>query len=419
MIVPSIDLERGRVVQLVGGEAPALELGDPEPFLRTFGLVGEVAVVDLDAAKGEGDNRDVIRRLCAQGRVRVGGGIRDLETAQAWLDAGATSIVLGTAATPELLRQLPPERVVVALDTKGGEVVTHGWRVGTGQDVRTRLEELRGLCGGFLVTFVDREGRLEGTDLEAAREIVEAAGSARVTIAGGITTAEEVAALDALGAEAQVGMALYTGRLGLAEAFLAPSCSDRPDGLLPTVVTDPEGVALGLVYSSAESVERALAERAGVYHSRRRGVWRKGASSGATQELLRVELDCDRDALRFTVRQQGSGFCHEGTTTCFGDARGFAGVRRHLERTLAEAAPESNTVRLVQRPELLGAKVLEEALELVEARTAAEVEHEAADLIYFLLCRLLASGTSWEAVVDVLDARRRRVSRRPCEAKPS
>ena len=102
--------------------------------------------------------------------------------------------------------------MIVALDSRDGIVLSHGWRQSTGATVLDRLRELAGLCGGFLVTFVEREGRLQGTDLDQAREVIGAAGSARVTIAGGITSASEIADLDTLGADAQVGMALYTGR---------------------------------------------------------------------------------------------------------------------------------------------------------------------------------------------------------------
>ena len=109
-----------------------------------------------------------------------------------------------------------------------------------------------------MVTFVEREGRLGGTDLEFAKRIKDAAGEAEVTIAGGVTTAEEVANLDRIGCDAQIGMALYTGKLGLAEAFAAPLESDRSDRLWPTVVTDERGVAMGLCYSDAESLKTAL-----------------------------------------------------------------------------------------------------------------------------------------------------------------
>jgi phosphoribosyl-ATP pyrophosphohydrolase len=417
MIVPSIDISGGQAVQLVEGETLAIEAGDPLPLLERFGLVGEVAVIDIDAARGEGDNADLIAGLCRLGRVRVGGGIRDVDKARAWLDLGAEKVIIGTAASPGLLAQLPRERVIVALDSRDGEVLSHGWRRGTGAGLLRRVEELRDHCGGFLVTFVEREGRLQGTDLGRAGQVVEAAGAARVTVAGGITTAEEVRALDGIGADAQVGMALYTGRLGLAEAVAATMRSDRPDGLWPTVVVDETGTALGLAYSSEESLDRAIEERRGVYQSRSRGIWAKGETSGATQELLGVAVDCDRDTLRFTVRQHGSGFCHTGDRTCWGEDDGLGRLERRLARLAGAADPTSNTRKLLEHPELLSSKLREEASELAEATRTEAVIREAADLLYFLLVKTTAAGIGFDRVEAELDRRERRVTRRPMVAK--
>lgn len=419
MILPSIDLMNGHAVQLVGGRTLELDAGDPRPLAEQFAIAGEIAVVDLDAALSRGSNADVIRELLALAPCRVGGGIRTVEQARVWLDAGATRVVLGTAAVPEVLSQLPAERVIVALDALDGEVVVEGWRQATGHAVIERMRELEGLAGGFLVTFVEREGRLGGTRLDAVAELVQAAGSARVTIAGGITTAEEVAALDRLGADAQVGMALYKGVLNLADALVAPLTSDRPDGLWPTVVVDELGVALGLAYSSAESLRQAVGLRRGIYHSRTRGLWTKGAQSGAVQDLLRVDLDCDRDTLRFTVRQSGEGFCHRQTRTCWGDDQGLTALARRLAGRLGDAPPGSYTRRLLDDPPLLRAKLVEEASELAAATGPREVAAEAADLLYFALVALARGQIGLAEVAAELDRRALRISRRPGNAKPA
>jgi phosphoribosyl-ATP pyrophosphohydrolase len=405
MIVPSIDLMEGQAVQLVGGRDKALDAGDPRAIAERFAVVGELAVIDLDAALGRGSNRDTVLELVRRYPCRVGGGIRTLEQALEWLDAGASRVILGTAATPEILSALPRERVIAALDGVDGEVVVRGWTERTGATVLDRLADLNDLVGGFLVTFVEREGRLGGIDLEAARRVVGAAANTPVTIAGGVTTSEEVAALDRLGADAQVGMAIYTGRLDLADAFSAPLISDRPDGLWPTVVCDEHGTALGLVYSSADSLRAAVAERRGIYWSRSRSeLWRKGETSGAVQELLRVEADCDRDALRFTVRQQG-GFCHLETRSCWGADRGLAELERRLIERLAGAEPGSYTARLAGDPGLLAAKLAEEAAELAEAEMGDDIVWEAADVLYFTLVKLAANGSRLEEVARELDRR--------------
>jgi phosphoribosylformimino-5-aminoimidazole carboxamide ribotide isomerase len=417
MIVPSIDLMGGQTVQLIGGKERAIDAGDPRPIAESFRLAGDIAVIDLDAALGQGDNGDLIRELVRIAPCRVGGGIRDVETAIAWLDAGAAKVILGTAAKPEILKELPGERVIAALDAVKGEVVTHGWTTKTGTTVEDRMAELKGLVGGFLVTFVEREGRMEGIDLEAIERLKAAAGDCALTVAGGFTTPEDIAAADRLSADAQVGMALYSGRLHLADAIAAPLVSDRADGLWPTVVTDDYGVALGLAYSDLESLRAAVDGKVGAYHSRSRGLWIKGKTSGATQELLKIDLDCDRDTLRFTVRQTPPGFCHLDTYTCWGEAHGLPALARLIADRRKTAPAGSYTARLFGEAGLLDAKLLEEARELVEAQGAGEVTHEAADLIYFTLAAMARAGVDLRAVEAELERRSRRLTRRPGNKK--
>jgi phosphoribosyl-ATP pyrophosphohydrolase len=412
MIIPSIDLQDGNAVQLIGGEEKALDAGDPRPLATLYGRVGEIAVIDLDKALGKGDNGETIRDLIRMTPCRVGGGIRDTESAVAWLDAGATKIIVGTAARPELLKQLPPDRVIVALDAKHGEVVVEGWQKGTGRGVIERIHELKGLADNFMVTFVEREGRLGGTDLDFAKRIKDAAGDAAITIAGGVTTPEEVADLDRIGCDAQIGMALYTGKLGLADAFAAPLNSDRPDQLWPTVVTDERGIALGLCYSDRESLKTALERGVGVYHSRSRGLWVKGESSGATQDLIRVAVDCDRDCLRFTVRQASPGFCHLSTRTCWGEDQGLSRLLRRLEERRSSAPEGSYTAKLFKDSKLLGAKLCEEADELATAPDRENAIHEAADVLFFTLSTLAARNIGLDEVEAVLDQRALKVTRR-------
>ena len=418
MIIPSIDLHNGQAVQLIGGAELEIEAGDPTPWAKRFSRVGEIAVIDLDAALGRGDHRDQISELCQRFPCRVGGGIRDYETARYWLNQGARKIIIGTAAHPELLRRLPRDRVMVALDARHGEVVVKGWTEGTGVGISERLRELAPLVGGFLVTFVEREGRLGGTDMDRVRTLVDAAPDVRLTIAGGVCSVEEIAELDRLGADAQVGMALYRGDLGLAESFAAPLISDRPDGLWPTVVVDEHERALGLAYSNLESLRASLERGEGVYWSRKRGLWHKGASSGATQKLCSVSVDCDRDTLRFKVRQSGAGFCHLDTMSCWGEAQGLPALETRIERSLSGADPKSYTRRLLQENGLLDAKLREECAELIEARTRAEITAEAADLFYFLTVKLRQNEISLAELSDELTRRAKKVSRRGGDAKP-
>ncbi|MBL9100859.1 MAG: phosphoribosyl-ATP diphosphatase [Myxococcales bacterium] len=418
MIVPSIDIQRGHAVQLVGGARLEIDAGEPGPFADRFALAGEVAVIDLDAAMGTGDNRDVVLSLLKRARCRVGGGIRDADAALRWLDAGAERVILGTAATPEVLRRLPRERVIAALDARAGEVMTHGWQTRSGRRLEDRIDELAPHVGGFLVTFIEREGRMTGVEPERIAALVARAGDVRVTYAGGVTSPDDVAVIDRLGADCQVGMALYSGALDLGDAIAAPLRSDRPDGLYPTIVSDEHGRALGLCWSSRESLREAVRARRGVYHSRTRGLWHKGASSGDTQELLSVRLDCDRDAVAFVVRQHGRGFCHLGCETCFGPGPGLPALERTIAARRRDAPPGSYTRRLLDDPGLLAAKLTEEAGELARAITPDEVTWEAADLLYFTLVKLAAAGVRLADVEAALARRTTRQTRRPGDAKP-
>ena len=424
MIVPSIDLMGGRAVQLRQGRTLEIDAGDPRPLAERFSVAGEIAVIDLDAALGQGDNSAVIRELLSLAPCRVGGGIRSREAALDWLDAGARRVILGTAARPDVLSGLPPDRVIAALDARDGEIVVEGWRRGTGRGVIGRMRELDGLAGGYLVTFVEVEGTLGGIPLDRVPAIVAAAGAVRVTVAGGVRDVSEIAALDRLGADAQVGMAIYSGRMKLSDAIAAPMTSDRSDGLWATLVEDVAGRALGLAWSSPESLRAAIEERRGIYQSRSRGLWRKGETSGATQELLRVALDCDRDTLRFTVRQHGRGFCHTGAMSCFDSevspsTMGLSGLETRLRARLADPAPGSLTARLVREPEFLQGKLVEEAGELAAAESKTEAVSEFADLCYFALTRLLEAGGSLADVRGELARRALRVRRRAPRTPPA
>lgn len=206
------------------------------------------------------------------------------------------------------------------------------------------------------------------------------------------------------------------GKLAVPKILAASWKSDRADGLIPTVVVDEHDTALGLVYSSEESVGEALRTQTGVYQSRKRGLWYKGASSGDTQELVRISLDCDNDALKFVVRQKGR-FCHLEQSGCFGDLKGIKKLEQTLISRKQSAPAGSYTARLFSDEKLLRAKIMEEAEELCEAKTAEEVAFEAADLFYFAMARAVSAGVSLADIEKSLDAKSFKVKRRQGDAK--
>lgn len=417
MIIPSIDIMGGRVVQLRQGKELVLTApDDPVALVKKFNRFGPVAVVDLDAALGQGNNRELIARLCRVAETRVGGGIRSADVADFYLRAGAKQIVIGTAAAPPFLAKLPRSKVIVALDHRGGFVVDQGWREETGDTVRMRMELLAPYAGEFLVTFVDTEGTMTGlpvTELTQWQKI----SSVPITAAGGVANTAEAVALMKLGVHVQVGMALYQGKLDLAEA-VTQSLDFAKCELMPTVVQDEFGEVLMLAYSSRESLTRALNEGKGIYFSRSRNeIWVKGETSGHTQTLLSCRPDCDNDALLFVVRQKGEA-CHRETHSCFG-----TGKRRfslgHLfsvvQNRLAERSPHSYAARLCNEPDGPGRKIGEEALELIRALDAFERENtvearrnvawESADLVFHAQVALARAGLNWEEVMAELYGR--------------
>ena len=224
MILPCIDLMDGKVVQLVQGREKALEGGSPDEMLRQFAAFPQIQVIDLDAAMGRGSNDDIVRMLASKAVARVGGGVRTVERAQALIAQGAHRVIVGTSAFTksginqpflEALRgTVGRERLIVAVDSKNGRIVVKGWREATEFTAEEALRSLEPYCSGFLCTYVDKEGMLQGTDLDWFRRL-RAATSLELTAAGGITTMDEVRALLAMDIHVALGMAIYTGRLRL------------------------------------------------------------------------------------------------------------------------------------------------------------------------------------------------------------
>jgi phosphoribosylformimino-5-aminoimidazole carboxamide ribotide isomerase len=218
MIVPCIDLMGGKVVQLVQGREKALEGDAPLTMVEKFRAFREIQVIDLDAAMGKGDNGGIVASIASRAKCRVGGGVRTADRARTLIEQGADRVIVGTAAfTPameDISAAIGPERVMIALDSRNGKIVVKGWQESTdftAEDVVSRLEPF---CAGFLCTYVDKEGMLQGTDLDWFRRL-RAATDHEITAAGGISTLDEIRELTAMRIDVALGMAIYTGRFDL------------------------------------------------------------------------------------------------------------------------------------------------------------------------------------------------------------
>lgn len=224
MLIPSIDLQDGAVVQLVQGERLAIRDDDVFAWVRRFQRFPKVQVIDLDAAMGRGDNLQIVRRIAGSLSCRVGGGVRTVERAQDILAAGAKAVIVGSslfkdgrpdlAFAKRMADAIGVERVIAAVDSKGGQVVIHGWKTALPITAVDAIRTLEPYCAEFLYTHVDTEGLMAGTDLTAILALRRAT-TRRLTAAGGITTKEEIDTLHEHDVDAVVGMALYTGRLSL------------------------------------------------------------------------------------------------------------------------------------------------------------------------------------------------------------
>jgi phosphoribosylformimino-5-aminoimidazole carboxamide ribotide isomerase len=226
VLIPSIDLMNGHVVQLQQGERLAIESDDIDGWIGRFADFPLVQLIDLDAAMGRPANDDLVRRVAAELPCQVGGGVRSIERAQELLAAGARRVILGSSLFNErgvnraraeaFAEELNPDQLVGAIDSRGGRVVIHGWKTPIPVTPEEAARTLENYVGAFLYTHVDTEGMMTGLDLDAVKS-VQAATKRRLIAAGGIRSREEIDALDKLGIDAVVGMAIYTGAIDISK----------------------------------------------------------------------------------------------------------------------------------------------------------------------------------------------------------
>ena len=424
MVISSIDLKDGHVVQLKNGKDLVLQRDDSDALIDEFNKYGEVAIIDLDAAlrntdeKGNTKNTELLKSLLRRGNVRVGGGIRDVKKARQLISLGAEKVIIGSAAwnasrkdgepilntafLDELVKAIGRQRIIISVDAINGKIAVKGWTETANISLIEGAREAEKYASELLFTCVEKEGCMQGTDMGMVKELRNAV-KCRVVAAGGVNSLEQVVELERMGCDVQLGMALYTGVVSLKDSFI--ECLDwkKTDGMIPVIAQSEAGEVLMMGYANKDAFERTFKDGKLTFFSRtRKALWTKGETSGHFLQLVKLRADCDRDTVLATVIPHG-GACHTGSWTCFTSEPDAKSNMERLYATIADrfANPKPGSYTATLNDKRVREKVMEEAEEL----TKDEVIWEAADLLYFVSVLMYKEGVSWKDVYNELDKR--------------
>ncbi len=427
MVISSIDLKNGHVVQLKNGKELVLQRDDADALIAQFDMFGEVAVIDLDAAlgnidaKGNTENTHLLKSLLHRGNVRTGGGIRSVKRAKELISLGAEKVIIGSAAWKsnpvagesvlneeflnELAAAIGKDRIIISVDAINGKIAVKGWTETVDIPLVEGAKQAEKFCSELLFTCVEKEGCMQGTNMDYVRALREAV-KCRVVVAGGVSSVQEIKELEKLHCDVQLGMALYTGKVDLKEAFV--ECLDfEKSPLIPVIAQSVNGEVLMQGFANAEAVRKSFDCGRLTFWSRSRNeLWTKGDTSGNVLQVVKMRADCDRDCILATVLPTGPA-CHTGSWTCFTSAVDEKSSMGRLYNVIADrfANPKPGSYTATLDAKRVREKVEEEAEELCEAEGKEEVIWEAADLLYFVNVLMYKEGVSWKDVYDELDRR--------------
>ena len=427
MVISSIDLKNGHVVQLKNGKELVLQRDDADALIAQFDMFGEVAVIDLDAAlgnidaKGNTENTHLLKSLLHRGNVRTGGGIRSVKRAKELISLGAEKVIIGSAAWKanpvpgesvlnedflnELAAAIGKDRIIISVDAINGKIAVKGWTETVDIPLVEGAKQAEKFCSELLFTCVEKEGCMQGTNMDYVRALRESV-KCRVVVAGGVSSVQEIKELEKLHCDVQLGMALYTGKVDLKEAFV--ECLDfEKSPLIPVIAQSVNGEVLMQGFANAEAVRKSFDCGRLTFWSRSRNeLWTKGDTSGNVLQVVKMRADCDRDCILATVLPTGPA-CHTGSWTCFSSAVDEKSSMGRLYNVIADrfANPKPGSYTATLDAKRVREKVEEEAEELCEADGKDEVIWEAADLIYFVNVLMYKEGVSWKDVYDELDRR--------------
>lgn len=430
MVISSIDLKGGHVVQLKNGKELVLQRDDADALIKEFDKYGEVAVIDLDAAmgntnpKGDTVNTPLLKSLLRKGNVRTGGGVRSVKRARELISLGAEKVIIGSSAwkknpennsdvlntefLDELVAAIGKQRVIIGVDALNGKIAVKGWTETIDVPLIEGAKLAEKYCSELLFTCVEKEGCMQGTNLEMAKELRSAV-DCRVVVAGGVSSEDEIETLERMHCDVQLGMALYTNKVSLKNAFVRCLDWEKTSGMIPVIAQDERSrEVLMMGYSNREALEKTFETGKLTFFSRtRNALWTKGETSGHFLDVVKLRADCDRDTILAFVKPNGGGACHTGSWTCFSSEPDEKSTLERLYGTIAErfANPKPGSYTATLDSKRVREKVEEEAEEICEADGKDEVIWEAADLLYFVSVLMYKEGVDWQDVCNELDRR--------------
>ena len=428
MVISSIDLKDGHVVQLKNGRDLVLQRDDADNLINEFNFYGEVAVIDLDAAMGNVDakgntvNTNLLKSLVRKGNVRTGGGIRTVKRARELISLGAEKVIIGSSAwnknpssndsvlntefLEELVQAIGKQRIIISVDAINGKIAVKGWTETIDVSLIEGAKQAEQYCSELLFTCVEKEGCMQGTNIDMAQELRNAV-KCRVVVAGGVSTESEIEQLEKMGCDVQLGMALYTNKVSLKDSFIRCLDWKKTDGMIPVIAQSEHGEVLMMGYANHEAFKKTFDTKKLTFWSRTRNtLWTKGETSGHFLEVKKLRADCDRDTVLATVVPHG-GVCHTGSFNCFSSEADEKSSMERLYGTIAErfANPKPGSYTATLDSKRVREKIEEEAEELCEADGKDEVIWEAADLLYFVSVLMYKEGVNWNDIYSELDRR--------------
>ena len=361
MVIASIDMKGGHVVQLKNGKDLVLQRDDADSLISEFDKYGEVAAIDLDQAlrntdaKGNTANTPLLKSLLRKGNVRVGGGIRDVKKARELISLGAEKVIVGSAAwnenpgengllntafLDELVAAIGKQRIIISVDAIHGKIAVKGWTETVDIPLVEGAKAAEKYCSELLFTCVEKEGCMQGTDMESCRALRDAV-KCRVVVAGGVNSLEQIVELEKMGCDVQLGMALYTGAVSLRDSFIGCLDWEKVGGMVPVIAQSTAGEVLMMGYANREAMEKSFDTGKLTFFSRTRNkLWTKGETSGNFLEIVRLRADCDRDTVLATVIPNGADVPH----------RKLDVLLRRPRRKIVDGAPVRRHIRAVRQP---------------------------------------------------------------------